>query len=88
MPLKWLASELGIEKITLKGHKMFIYFISDFSSPYYQSDTFMKFINYASQHPRQAQLRESTKRSLFIKGVTNMSDALSILEKIKDTSVC
>ena len=88
MPLKWIASELGIEKITLKGHNMIIYFINDFNSPYYQSDTFMRFINYASKHPRQAQLRESQKRSLHIKGISCMSDALNIMETIKDTPVC
>lgn len=86
MPLKWLATELGLERITLKGKNMILYFVSDFNSTYYQSETFSKIIYYASRHPRQAKLRESTKRSLIIKDITNMSQALEILNAIKTTT--
>ncbi len=83
MPLKWLATSLGIEKITLRGGNMFLYLVSSFSSKYYDSDQFEKIINYASWHPSTTKLRESdNKRSLLVKDVHSVVHALSILEDI------
>ena len=82
MPLKWVATRLGIEKVMLKAHNMILYFPCDFTSKYYQSEVFFKIINYASFNPRQTKLREGDKRSLLIKDVRSVRQALSILNEI------
>lgn len=83
MPLKWSASRLGIEKITMKEGKMILYFISDHNSPYYISAAFGNVITYLTAHSRQAKLRDGEKRSLLVKDVTTVAKALSILKEIE-----
>ena len=83
MPMKWLASSVGVEKVVLKGENMYLYLISDFESPYYESAEFDKVITYASWHPRNVKVREQEgKRSLWVKGVKSVSQAVTILEDI------
>lgn len=82
MPLKWTAGKLGIEKITMKEQKMFLYLISNFTSSYYTSPAFGKVIDYATHHPRETKLRDGEKRFLSVKGVASVSDALRILKEI------
>lgn len=83
MPLKWSASRLGIEKITMKEGKMILYFISDHNSPYYISAAFGNVITYLTAHSRQAKLRDGEKRSLLVKDITTVAKALSILKEIE-----
>lgn len=83
MPLKWIATSLGIEKVILRAGNMFLFLVNNFNSEYYDSKQFEKIINYASWHPSTTKLRESdNKRSLFVKDVHSVVHALSILEEI------
>ena len=80
LPLKWTAASLGFEKVTLKTGKMILYMVSNFNSPYYDSKAFEKVINYVSYHPGNARLSEhDKKRTLEMKSVRSVSDALAIL---------
>ncbi len=83
MPLKWRASRLGIEKITMKEGKMILYFISNHNSPYYISAAFGNVIAYLTAHSRQAKLRDGDKRSLLVKDVTTIAQALNILKEME-----
>jgi transcription-repair coupling factor (superfamily II helicase) len=38
--IKWIATQVGIEKLVLKQGKMIGYFVSDQQSDYYQSKRF------------------------------------------------
>lgn len=82
MLLKWKGKKLGIEKISLKQGRMALFMPSNFSSLYYQSEAFGKVISYASFHPRQTSLRDGEHRSLLIKGVKTMGEAIKILDEI------
>ncbi|MCM1345869.1 MAG: transcription-repair coupling factor [Bacteroides sp.] len=82
MPLKWVARNLGIEKITLKQGRMILFLVSDFKSKYYLSRAFEKVINYASYHPRECKLRDGDKRSLLVSGVDTVARAAQILQLI------
>lgn len=82
MPLKWHAAKLGIEKITLKQGNVILYLIGDFTSKYYLSDVFYKFINYLTTHSRTSKLRDGQTRSLLIKNVSSVRDALAVLNEI------
>jgi transcription-repair coupling factor (superfamily II helicase) len=42
--IKWIATQVGIEKLVLKQGKMIGYFVSDQQSDYYQSKRFMSVI--------------------------------------------
>ncbi len=82
MLLKWKGKSLGIEKISLKQGRMALFMPSNFSSLYYQSESFNKIITFATFHPRQTSLRDGEHRSLLIKGVKTMGEAVKILDEI------
>ncbi|MDE6559511.1 MAG: hypothetical protein K2K29_06460 [Muribaculaceae bacterium] len=84
VPLRITARRLGIERLTLKGGKMYLYFVGDDNKAYYQSPAFGRVLTYLQQNFRRAALREiKGKRSLLIDGVDTVSEALTILTQIQ-----
>ena len=74
---------LGCEKIMLKQGRMFLYFVSNASSPFYQSDTFGRIIDYATQNVRRCNLREKDgKRSMVIADVPTVGEGVKVLKAI------
>ena len=83
VPLRVLGKRLGIEKIMLKQQKMFLYFVSNPDSPYYQSDTFGRVLKYLTENVRRCNLREANgKRSMVVSGISSVNDALTICRTI------
>jgi transcription-repair coupling factor (superfamily II helicase) len=83
VPLRVLGKQLGIEKIMLKQQKMFLYFVSNPDSPYYQSEAFGQILNYATQHVRRCALRDQNgKRSMLVSNVSSVGGALTICRSI------
>ena len=83
VPLRVLGKQLGIEKIMLKQQKMFLYFVSNPDSPYFQSEAFGRILDYVSRHPRQCNFREANgKRSVVIAPVASVADSLTICRAI------
>ncbi len=83
VPLRVYGRQLGIEKIILKQTKMFFYFVSASNSPYYQSETFGRILNYVARHPRQCSFREANgKRSIVISAVNSVETAMTICRSI------
>ena len=83
VPLRVLGKQLGIEKILLKQQNMYLYFVSNPDSPYFQSEAFGSILNYVSQHPRQCNFREAKgKRSVVITNVPSVASALTICRAI------
>ena len=79
VPLRVLGKQLGIEKLMLKQGKMFLYFVSNPDSPYFQSEAFGRILDYVSRHPRQCNFREANgKRSVVISSVPSVIAALTI----------
>ena len=85
--LRRLGKELGFEKVTLKQGKLYLYFISDAKSPYYQSEPFGKVLNYMQQNPRRCQLRElKGKRSMVVANISTVEEAVHILSEMKGST--
>ena len=83
VPLRVYGKQLGIEKIMLKQGHMYLFFVSNTNSPYFQSEAFGKVLNYVSSHPRQCNFREANgKRSVVISPVASVGDALTICRSI------
>jgi transcription-repair coupling factor (superfamily II helicase) len=85
--IKWLAKELGLEKIILKQKRIVGYFVSDQQSEFYQTEVFSKILHYVQQNSKSCVMKEKqTKNGLrllitFIK-VDTVKVALKILEKV------
>lgn len=85
--IKWLAKELGLEKIILKQKRMIGYFVSDQQSNFYQTEAFSRMLKYVQQNPKSCVMKEKqTKNGLrllitFIK-INTVKTALETLQKI------
>ena len=83
VPLRRIAARLGVEKIILKGGRMMLYLVSNANSPYYRSAAFGKLINYMTKYTRRCDLRDQGgKRSLIVKQVLNVEEAVSVLQEM------
>lgn len=60
--LKWIAMQIGIEKIIMKQNKLVGYFLKDQESSFYQSKAFGMVLRYVQNHPRVCQLKEKNTR--------------------------
>lgn len=81
--LKWTASKLGMEKITLKGGLMMISFISEPKSPFYRSMTFVKLMNHINHRPNLMKMRQKdTKLSLVVNSIQTVSAAAAALSQM------
>ncbi len=82
--LKWLAMEVGIEKIILKNGKLKATFMgSEQNNEFYQSEKFGEILAYVQQHPEKCkfdQKKEGLKLTIF--KVRNIQDALQTLRSI------
>lgn len=83
VPLRRLAASLGVEKIVLKGGQMTLFLVSNSESPYYQGHVFGKLIAFMMQNTRRCDLREKNgKRSLVVKHIDSVEDALAVLNNM------
>ncbi len=83
--LRWIAKEIGLEKLVLKQKKLIGYFISNQESPYYQSPKFTRVLKYIQENPRVCQMKErNDKLSLIFENVSNVSEAIALLIPIVD----
>ena len=81
--LRRLAMSLGCEKIFLKQGRMFLFFVSNVRSPFYQSAAFDSILNYVGMNVRRCSLREqSGKRSMVVADVPTVEEAVAVLQKI------
>ena len=83
VPLRVYGKQLGVEKIMLKQQKMFLFFVNNNDSPYYQSEAFGRVLEYVSKNPRQCNFREANgKRSIVISSIESVEAALTICRSI------
>lgn len=83
--MRWVAMELGIEKITIKNERMRLYFVSDQESPFYESPVFAKVLDFVQKKGRSVNLKEENgKLSLTVPKVNSVSIAINILNDINN----
>lgn len=86
MRIKWLASQIGVEKIVMKKGKFVGYFIADQDSKFYQSPTFTKVLQFVQTHSGDFQLKEKNTRKglrllLVFEKATSVGKVLNVLKK-------
>lgn len=78
--LRWLAKEIGFERLMLKNQRLVGYFVANQKSPYYQSERFGKVLKYVQFNPNKCKLKEVkgklTLRFDFIDSIKGAIDAL------------
>ena len=82
--LRWLAVELGFEKLVLKNGKITAWFVSNQKSPYYQSELFSKILQFVQNNPTTYTITEREKKlTLKIEKVNDIDEAMKILKHMK-----
>lgn len=81
--LRWLAENLGFEKVTLKSDSMKCYFLPSDNEKYFQSPVFGKILSFVQAHPRICQMKEyKTRLILKIDNVETVAQATDLLKQI------
>ena len=83
--LRWIAKDLGFEKIVLRDNLMIAHFVSNQESPYYETETYHQVMQYIISHPKRCALKEShAKLILTIKEVSTVTQALEIVRAMSE----
>lgn len=81
--LRWMAKQIGFEKLVIKSKKMIGYFVAKQDSPYYQSSHFTKVLTFIQTNPKDAKMNErNNKLRLIFEGVGSISKAINNLDRI------
>lgn len=84
---RWLAKELGFEKLILKNKQLRLYFINDPESAYFESPTFNHIMDYIQKSVNNARLKQVGKNfMLVVDNMKKMSDVFNFLNRITDSS--
>ena len=84
LPLKWVAKELGFQKLVIKSGKMIVHFIADQNSDYFESDLFQNIlvqIQFMSKNCRMKQ--KGTKLTLVFDDVKSITKAKNYINQLK-----
>ncbi len=71
-----LAVDLGFEKMSLKADTLRCYFINRADSPYFESATFNKILNYLQTQTNKARLKQTGKLFLLVAGPLKTMDEM------------
>ena len=84
--LRWIAKDLGFEKILLRHHNMTAYFVSNQESKYFESTTFQRLMQYVMNHPKRTAVKEANdKLQLTVKEVSTVTQALELLREMQNS---
>ena len=81
--LRWIAKDLGFEKIILKANKMIAYFVANPKSSFFQSEQFGVILKFIQLNPKACQMKEkNNKLSLIFEKISTVEMALIQLKMI------
>jgi len=85
--IKWIAKDLGIERLILKQSKMIGYFIANQQSEFYQSPKFSQVLQFVQQNSAICTLKEKETKNglrllLTFSHVNSINKALNLLQRI------
>lgn len=82
--LRWIAEELGFEKLVVKGQVMKCYFVAPEREKYFKSDTFGRILAFIQTQGRYCKIKEVKNRLiLVISEVNSIAKAKKWLEQMK-----
>ena len=81
--IRWIAKEMGFEKVVIKQKTFVGYFVSNQQSDFYQSPLFIALMQEIAKNPLKARLKErNNKLTLVMEQVRNLEQAVSTLAKL------
>lgn len=81
--LRWIAKDMGFEKVVLKQKTFVGYFVSNQQSDFYSSPFFASLMQYLARNPLKARVKErNQKLTLVMDNVRGIDEAVEMLGKI------
>ena len=85
--LKWIAADIGFDKIVVKNGTFLGYFPPNPQDKFYQSEKFRNIISYFSKNPKEATLKEKSSKEgnqlmMRKENVQNVDEVNAVLERI------
>ncbi|MCU0395220.1 MAG: transcription-repair coupling factor [Chitinophagaceae bacterium] len=78
-----LAVELGFEKMLLRDNVLKCFFVPNHESPYFQSDVFMKIMQFIQTQTNKAKLKQVGKNGiLVVSDITSMEKLLGFVQQL------
>jgi transcription-repair coupling factor (superfamily II helicase) len=84
--IKWIATKIGLEKLIMKQGKMIGYFISDQQSTFYQSNRFIKVMQFVQHNGNICKIKEKQTKNglrllLTFDNVKSVNKALELMQQ-------
>ncbi|HQR92464.1 MAG TPA: transcription-repair coupling factor [Sediminibacterium sp.] len=84
---RWMAVELGFEKMTLKDNTLRCYFINRPDSPYFESELFKNVLGYLQTGTNKARLKQAGKMFLLVVDDVKTMEAMHLFLERMHTKV-
>ncbi len=85
---RWLAVDMGFEKMSLKDETLRCYFVNKNESPYFESDIFKNLLAYLQTGTNKAKLKQTGKNFLLVVNeVKSMEGLLRFLSQMHKAAV-
>ena len=82
--LRWVAAEIGIERVKVKNGLMIVNFVGDDHSPFYKSEQFMNLLRKVTSQPERFVLKQrDTKLAMTVRQVATVADGVKVLQDLK-----
>ncbi|MCU4177575.1 transcription-repair coupling factor [Carboxylicivirga sp. N1Y90] len=81
--IRRMAKKIGIEKIIFKNNLVYLYFVANQESLFFESQVFTKILAWIQSNPKQVKMKEGrSKLYLMIEQVNSVHDVKSIFNQI------
>ena len=81
--LRWLAKQIGFEKLTLKFGRMSGHFTGERDSEYFSSEAFGKVLDFIKTNPKASQMREKNDKLILVfDKMRSVDAAIKMLQSI------
>ena len=82
--LRWVAAEIGIERVKVKNGLMIVNFVGDDHSPFYKTEQFMNLLRKVTSQPERFVLKQrDTKLAMTVRHVATVADGVKVLTDLK-----
>jgi transcription-repair coupling factor (superfamily II helicase) len=82
--LRWVAAEVGIERVKVKNGLMIVTFVGDDRSPFYQSEEFMTMLRKVTAQPERFVLKQrDSKLAMTVRNVPSVAEGVKLLTDLK-----
>jgi len=81
--LKWLAKQMAIEKVVIKGGLLILYFVPKQNSPFFSSDAFGRIIDFTVKNFQRSLMKEQNDRLVLkVEKIRTVSAAIDVMREM------